>query len=251
MTENLIAAVELTKRYRLGDCAVTAIRDVTLSVQRGEFVAIVGPSGSGKTTIMNLLGCLDRPSAGQYFVHGENVTGCSPAKLARIRNASFGFAFQNFNLLSRLTALENVELPLVYRGIPGNARKKRALDVLERLGLGNRRDHLPSRLSGGEQQRVALARAVVGVPLVLLADEPTGALDDGAIADILSIFERLNGEGMTIIMVTHDPDLAGRARRIVRVDGGQIVGDHPVLQRRRRSDEAGRRMAPPPTVDQP
>ena len=251
MVKEVIDAVELTKCYRTGHGAVTAIRGVTLSVRRGEFLAIIGPSGSGKSTIMNLLGCLDRPSAGQYLLHGENVLGLSPSRLAGIRNASFGFAFQTFNLLPRLSALENVELPLIYRKVPERARKRRALDVLERLGLGHRRHHVPSRLSGGEQQRVALARAVVGGPAVLLADEPTGALDGKASAEILSILEGLNADGMTIIMVTHNRDLAERAKRIVRVDGGQIVGDCPGRRWRERTDENSPDAAPPAALDRP
>jgi putative ABC transport system ATP-binding protein len=223
---------------------VTAVQGVTLAVQRGEFVAVVGPSGSGKSTLLNLLGCLDQPTAGQYFLAGDNVARLSAARLASIRNCFIGVAFQSFHLLPRLSALENVELPLLYRGISETRRRRAALEVLERLDLADRSDHLPSRLSGGEQQRVALARAIVGSPLVLLADEPTGSLDKRTGAEILSVLERLNADGMTIVMVTHDGEVARRARRIVRFCSGRIADDRSCSPRRVReydfSDDATR-----------
>ena len=221
----LVALSELTKTYVVGQTAVPALRGVSLAIDGGEFVAIMGSSGSGKSTLMNLLGCLDSPSSGTYHLAGEDVLRLSSNKLAAVRNKSIGFVFQQFNLLARATALENVELPLVYAGLGRRERRRRARKALARMGLSDREHHRPSQLSGGQQQRVAIARALVNEPLLLLADEPTGALDSVTSDEIMAALLRLNESGLTVILVTHDPDVARYARRIIHLKDGRVVSD--------------------------
>jgi putative ABC transport system ATP-binding protein len=227
----------ITKTYRIGkEIEVKALRGVDLDIYPGEFVAIMGPSGSGKSTLMNVLGCLDAPDAGSYALAGDVVGDLSDDQLAAIRNKHIGFVFQTFNLLPRLNAIENVELPLVYGG-DGRDRQKRAIGALEQVGLGDRVHHRPSELSGGQQQRVAIARALLNDPAMILADEPTGNLDSRSSAEILAIFQRLNAEGKTVVMVTHEPDVAAHCRRIVRMRDGVVAHDDPVANPRRAEDE--------------
>jgi putative ABC transport system ATP-binding protein len=219
----LIEMRGIGKVYRSGRLEVDALRDVDLEVRDGDFVAIVGPSGSGKSTLMNLLGCLDRPTSGSYRLTGENVAELNDDALARLRNRTIGFVFQSFNLLPRTSALENVAMPLLYAGVPRSARNARAREALERLGLGDRMDHQPSELSGGQQQRVAIARALVTQPAILLADEPTGNLDSQSGADVLALLHELNAAGTTVVLITHDGDVAVAAKRSVRVRDGRLV----------------------------
>ena len=221
----LVRARKLSRVYRMGGGDVHALLEVDVEVERGEYVAVTGPSGSGKSTFMNLVGALDRPSAGALHIDGEPVEGRSADELARLRNRAVGFVFQQFNLLARTSALENVALPLAYRGVARDERRTRALAALTRVGLAERADHRPNQLSGGQQQRVAIARALVGEPSLLLADEPTGALDTRTSADVMDIFEALNGDGVTIILVTHDADIAARARRRLVFSDGRLSED--------------------------
>ncbi len=229
MSEPAVAEVvrltDITKSYQMGEETVHALRGVSLSVAHGEFVAIMGSSGSGKSTCMHILGCLDRPSSGSYALDGETVQDLGKDQLADIRNRKLGFVFQGFNLLSRTSALENVELPLVYGRVPAPERRKRALEALSMVGLAERAGHLSNQLSGGQQQRVAIARALAGRPAMILADEPTGNLDSHMSEEIMDIFTRLNSQGITIIMVTHEPDIAAYASRRVTFLDGCIVGD--------------------------
>jgi putative ABC transport system ATP-binding protein len=218
---------DVTKTYDLGDVKVEALRGVTFTIMRGEYVAIMGPSGSGKSTLMNLLGCLDRPTSGQYLLDGTDVSTLGDDALAQIRLKKLGFVFQGFNLLPRTTAVKNVALPLFYAGVGTRQRNEVAAEQLREVGLGQRMDHKPSELSGGQQQRVAIARALVNDPAVLLADEPTGNLDSQTSEEIMALFHQLNAGGRTIIMVTHDEDVANHAKRIVRVKDGRIVDDQP------------------------
>ncbi|MDX3102919.1 ABC transporter ATP-binding protein [Nonomuraea angiospora] len=221
-----IEAVNLTRRYQLDGVAVEALRGVSLRIDQGEFAAIVGPSGSGKSTLMHLLGCLDRPSSGVLKVNGVEISGLSDTELAELRNKTIGFVFQSFHLLARTSALDNVALPLVYRGVGRAERRARARTALEAVGLGHRMEHRPSQMSGGEQQRVAIARALVGEPKVLLADEPTGNLDTANGAEVMAILDRLNGEGgVAVVLVTHEPDVAAHARRQIHVRDGAIERD--------------------------
>jgi putative ABC transport system ATP-binding protein len=218
----MIELKEIRREYRMGPTLVKALDGVSLSIGEGDFVSIIGPSGSGKSTLMNLIGCLDTPTGGSYRLAGEEVGSFSPDRLAEVRNLRIGFVFQNFNLLSRASAAENVELPLVYRGIPSKERKRLALEMLDKVGLLDRAGHMPNELSGGQRQRVAVARALVGKPSVLLADEPTGALDQKTGVEIMELFDRLHRDGMTLVLVTHDNDLARRAGRIIRILDGRV-----------------------------
>ncbi len=217
----------INKRYGEGDTAVDALVDVDLTIEAGEFVAVVGPSGCGKSTLMNIVGCLDEPTSGDYLLEGEDVFQLDDEELSRVRNAKIGFVFQTFILLPRTTALENVEMPVMYARNPVDGRE-RARQLLEDVGLGDRTDHLPSELSGGQQQRVAIARSLIGDPAIVLADEPTGALDKEAGLEVTAIFQRLNERGRTIVMVTHDLELAQHARRIVTLEDGAIASDEQV-----------------------
>ncbi len=221
-----LEAVDVTRTYELEGVVVEALRGVSLAVQPGEYAAVIGPSGSGKSTLMHLFGCLDRPTSGILRVDGRDVTSLDDTELAELRNAAIGFVFQSFQLLSRTSAVDNVSLPLVYRGVGRRERRRRAIEALEAVGLGHRLTHRPAQLSGGEQQRVAIARALVGDPRLLLADEPTGNLDTVNGAEVMGILERLNAEqGVAVVLVTHDADIAARARRQVRMRDGLIESD--------------------------
>ncbi len=240
MAESLSSLIEMkqvTKVYRTENVLLRALRGVTLSIDRGEFVALMGPSGSGKSTFLNIAGCLDQPSSGSYFLDGEDVSRLGRNQLAAIRNEKIGFVFQNFNLLPRTSAIDNVELPLLYRRGTAIDRRRRALDALRMVGLTEYADHRPNQLSGGQQQRVAIARALVNRPEIVLADEPTGALDSRTSVEIMSIFQQLNREsGITLLMVTHEPDIAAHAQRIVRFRDGRIMDDRRIATPR---DAAG------------
>jgi putative ABC transport system ATP-binding protein len=228
----VVLADKLERTYRMGDQEVRALRGVSLTVNAGEFVAIMGPSGSGKSTFMNMVGCLDRPTGGRILVAGQDVGKLSRAELAHVRGRYVGFVFQGFQLLPRTSALENVELPLVYQKVSSKERRARAVAALEKVGLGKRLDHTPAKLSGGQQQRVAIARALVTSPRLLLADEPTGNLDSETSVEVMSLLQGLNDAGLTVVLVTHEPDVAERARRLVTFKDGAIVADVPVAQRR-------------------
>ncbi len=223
----LIELRGVTKVYRMGDTVVNALAGIDLDISDRQFVAIMGASGSGKSTLMNLLGCLDRPTAGSYRLAGVEVAHLGPNALAEIRNRMIGFVFQGFHLLARTSAQDNVELPLIYAGVPSRERRQRAQESLERVGLGTRRDHLPNQLSGGQQQRVAIARALVTQPRIILADEPTGNLDSRTSVEVMAILQELNRGGMTIAMVTHEADIAAYASRVIVVRDGKILSDRP------------------------
>jgi putative ABC transport system ATP-binding protein len=225
MNPELIRIRDLERRYVMGGEVIHALRGVSLSIRRNEYVAIMGPSGSGKSTMMNVLGCLDTPDAGEYWLNGQEVSRLTDDALARVRNKEIGFVFQTFNLLPRATALHNVELPLIYAGLSARERRDRAMAALERVGLGNRMDHRPNELSGGQRQRVAIARALVNQPSILLADEPTGNLDSTTSADIMQVFGELHAMGQTVIMVTHEPDIAAFAERVVVLRDGRVESD--------------------------
>ena len=242
----VICVEDVHKYYDLGETKVHALRGVDMTIAPGEFVAIMGSSGSGKSTFMNMLGCLDKPSNGRYLLEGTDVARLDKKQLAEIRNRKLGFVFQGFNLLSRTTALENVELPTLYAHMDKAARLGRAKEVLEMVGLGERLDHFPSQLSGGQQQRVAIARALVNRPSILLADEPTGNLDSRTSVEIMQIFQELNDAGLTIVLVTHETDIARYAKRIVVFRDGKIMRDQQVLDRPRADEE----LKTMPAVDQ-
>jgi len=224
----MIEVNKVVKRYVTGEIDFTALKGVKLSISKGEFTAIMGPSGSGKSTFMNILGCLDRMDDGQYILNGQDVSNLTDNELARVRNKEIGFVFQAFNLLPRMTVLENVELPMVYAGVPHKERRERALAALSKVGLSDRVKHRPNEISGGQKQRVAIARAIVNKPNVIMADEPTGNLDTKSSVEIMKIFEDLNKEGTTIIMVTHEQDIAEHAKRIVKFRDGEIISDEKV-----------------------
>jgi putative ABC transport system ATP-binding protein len=228
----VIEAEDIRKVYQSGDVAVQALRGVSLTLTGGDFVAIMGSSGSGKSSFMNVMGCLDRPTSGIYRLHGEDVSRLSRDALAGVRGRSLGFVFQGFNLLPRTSAIENVELPMVYQGVPAKERHARAVEALERVGLAKRLDHTPAQLSGGQQQRVAIARALVNRPKLLLADEPTGNLDSKTSVEVMGIFQALNDEGLTVLLVTHEPDIAEHAKRILTFKDGLILSDVKVTHRR-------------------
>ena len=242
---------DLTKIYRMGDHEVRALRGVSLDIHQGEFVAVTGPSGSGKSTFMHITGCLDRPTSGAYELDGRDVSQLSKDELAKVRNQKIGFVFQGFNLLSRTSALDNVELPLLYRNeqqLKAAERHKRALAALDAVGLGQRYHHMPNQLSGGQQQRVAIARALINEPSILLADEPTGNLDTRTSIEVMGIFQRLNTEkGITVILITHEMDIAEYATRLIRFRDGRVVADQPVVHRRNAADELA--ALPPPEPD--
>jgi putative ABC transport system ATP-binding protein len=218
----MIQISNLMKSYKLGGETVHALNDISLNIDKGEFLAIIGPSGSGKSTLMNMLGCLDRPDSGEYLLDGKAIGKMNDNELASIRNQKIGFIFQNFNLLTKLNALENVELPLIYSGVSAKERREAALESLTKVGLKDRAGHLPTQLSGGQQQRVAIARALVGSPSILLADEPTGALDSKTSTEILQLMQGLNELGHTIILITHDLSIAKQAKRMVSIQDGQL-----------------------------
>jgi putative ABC transport system ATP-binding protein len=221
----VIRLVDIVKSYIMGDSVVHALDHVNVQIGEGEFTSIMGPSGSGKSTMMNILGCLDRPTSGHYFLRGRDIAGYNDDELAHTRNAEIGFVFQNFNLLPKLTAQVNVALPLVYAGINEEERMVRAASALESVGLGNRLDHKPNEMSGGQRQRVAIARALVNNPAIIMADEPTGNLDTKSSYEIMDIFKAMNDEGKTIVMVTHEPDIAQQTKRILVMRDGKLVSD--------------------------
>ena len=234
MSVAVISVADLTKTYHLGETDVHALRGITLDVTAGEFIALTGPSGSGKSTFMHLIGCLDRPTAGRYLLNGRHVAALDSRALASVRNRDIGFVFQGFNLLPRTSALDNVELPMLYGGkLRAAERRTRAAEALRAVGLGDRLHHYPNQLSGGQQQRVAIARALVNEPKILLADEPTGNLDTRASIDIMGIVQRLNAErGISVLLVTHEPDIAEYATRVIAFRDGRVRADRPVLVRR-------------------
>jgi putative ABC transport system ATP-binding protein len=246
-TSTAIAVRDLAKTYEVGEIKVRALRGVTLDVPYGEFLAVTGPSGSGKSTFMHILGCLDRPTSGEYFLDGRDVSRLSRDELAAVRNRKIGFVFQGFNLLARTSALDNVELPLLYHhgGVGAGERRKRAMAALDAVGLGDRAHHHPNQLSGGQQQRVAIARALVNRPALLLADEPTGNLDSRTSIEVMDIFQRLNAEqGLTILLITHEHDIAEYGTREISFRDGRITSDHPVVSRRHAREELAALPAP-------
>jgi putative ABC transport system ATP-binding protein len=227
----LLTVKDIEKTYNTGEISFKALKGISLEIEKGEFTSIMGPSGSGKSTFMNILGCLDKMDKGEYILNGKNVTDLTENDLAYVRNKEIGFVFQAFNLLPRMTILDNVELPMVYAGVPLKERREKALSALEKVGLIDRIHHRPNEISGGQKQRVAIARAIVNSPSVIMADEPTGNLDTKSSLDIIRIFQNLNSEGSTIIMVTHEPDIAKYTKRIVKFKDGHIVSDEKVLNR--------------------
>ena len=223
----MIRLTGITKHYRMGEEEVRALDGVDLHIARNEYVALIGPSGSGKSTLMNLIGCLDTPTTGRYVLNGRDTSDMDDVELAKVRNLEIGFVFQSFHLLPRLTVLDNVCQPLVYRGMPRAERQRLATEALAQVGLANRMGHRPNQLSGGQRQRVAVARALVGKPAILLADEPTGNLDSRTSAEIMALFDALHSDGQTVVVVTHEPDIAAHCRRTIRLGDGRIVEDHP------------------------
>lgn len=228
----MIEVADVFKTYRNGEITYTALKGINLKINKGEFTAIMGPSGSGKSTLMNILGCLDRLDKGKYILNNKDVSNLSEKELAHIRNNEIGFVFQNFNLLPRMSILENVELPMIYAGIVQKERRVKALNALEKVGLTNWIKHKPNEISGGQKQRVAIARAIVNNPSVIMADEPTGNLDSAVSLEVMKIFQDLNNEGSTIIMVTHEPDIAQYTKRVVKVKDGVIITDEKIKNRR-------------------
>ncbi|HSA77326.1 MAG TPA: ABC transporter ATP-binding protein [Nitrospirota bacterium] len=224
----MIELSNITKTYRMGEVDITVLLGISLKVQSGELIAIMGPSGSGKSTLMNIIGCLDRPTSGVYHFESREISTLSDDELAAVRNSKIGFVFQTFNLLPRFSALKNVEVPLIYSGVPARLRRERAVPVLEQVGLSDRMHHKPTELSGGQQQRVAIARALVNNPPLLLADEPTGNLDSRSGSEVLDILTGLNRQGVTIMIVTHDKDVAARCKRIINLKDGQIINDQVI-----------------------
>ncbi|MES2048405.1 MAG: ABC transporter ATP-binding protein [Pseudomonadota bacterium] len=224
-TEPLIRLENIAKHYQMGGETIAALNGIDLTIARNEYIAFIGSSGSGKSTMMNILGCLDTPSMGSYFLNGRDVASMSESELAHTRNQEIGFIFQSFNLLTRATALQNVMQPLIYRGVKPAERARRARAALARVGLEKRMDHLPNQLSGGQRQRVAIARALCSEPSILLADEPTGNLDSATTADIMALFDELHAEGQTLIVVTHEPDIAAHCQRVVRLSDGKVLSD--------------------------
>jgi putative ABC transport system ATP-binding protein len=224
----VISLEDIHKVYNMGEVDVPALRGVSINIKSGEFLSIIGPSGSGKSTLMNIIGCLDKPTSGNYFIEGQNIVDLERDRLAEIRNEKIGFVFQSFNLLPRTSAIENVELPLIYNGTPSNKRLELAHEALRVLGLEGRENHLPSQLSGGQQQRVAIARAIVNKPSIILADEPTGNLDTNMSVEILEIFKSLNEQGKTIVMITHEKDIAEYAKRIIILSDGKIISENKI-----------------------
>jgi putative ABC transport system ATP-binding protein len=233
----VIQIEKLKKVYQVGDQEIHALREVQLDIAVGDFVAIMGPSGSGKSTMMNVIGCLDLPTSGQFYLDGYSILDAREDELAIIRNQKIGFVFQKFHLLPRATALENVELPMIYAGVPAKERHLRAMEALNSVGLGDRMNNKPNELSGGQQQRVSIARALVNNPVILLADEPTGALDSKTSVEIMGIFQRLNDQGKTVVLVTHDQEVAEYAKRLIHFRDGRIEEDQPVEKRRMAAEE--------------
>jgi putative ABC transport system ATP-binding protein len=244
MGKPLIETVKVSKVYRMGDVEVHALREVSLTISEGESVAVMGPSGSGKSTLMNILGCLDRPSSGGYWLVGEEVSQLDRNALARLRNRTLGFVFQSFNLLSRTTALENVELPLLYAGVSAHERHARAREALARVGLGERMHHHPNQMSGGQQQRVAVARALVTHPHLIVADEPTGNLDSRTSVEIMALFQELGRSGITLLLVTHEADIARYASRVVVMHDGRVRSDERQIPLQARLDPAVAEASP-------
>ena len=240
----LVELEGVVKTYRMGDVEVQALRGVTLTIEQGEFTAVMGASGSGKSTLMNILGCLDQPTSGHYRLEGQDVSGLPTERLAEIRNRTIGFVFQSFNLLSRTSALENVELPLLYAGVPAGERHARAAEALEQVGLADRSGHLPNQMSGGQQQRVAIARALVNRPRVILADEPTGNLDSRTSVEVMSLFQDLGRGGITVVLVTHEPDIAQYASRVLVMRDGRVLSDA------RREPRRAEVPDPPPDLEE-
>ena len=230
-SHTLIKLEHIGKIYRMGDVVVPALRDISLTIARGELVAVMGASGSGKSTLMNLVGCLDRPTEGRYLLAGHLVSNLDRNALAEIRNRFLGFVFQSFNLLARATALENVALPMLYAGVPANERLRRASEALRRVALENRSEHRPNQLSGGQQQRVAIARAIVMGPKIIFADEPTGNLDSKTSAEIMRLIQELSASGITVVLVTHEPNIAEYASRVIVLKDGRLLSDEPHTQR--------------------